>query len=418
MVPRRLKVGFAVAASTFFLASALGGKAVAATQQESSPPAKPNTAEAHVGKGYDAMKDGRYREAAREFQAALALDPALTRARYQLAVCWFALGNTAEARAEFTRLKEETRGDPSVMYYLARLDLREGDRDAAIQKLLPLVNAPPFPDTAYYLGTAYLEKGALEAAEKWLQLAARAEPRDYRVPDHLARAYQREGKREEAERQFRISSGLRQNYDEASQQAVTCSRLLETKPFDEARAACQRLFDPNDPDRLTTLGLLYGQHGFYAEAVEPLENASRLDPDSSEVQHDLGLTYFRLRRYGAARPALEKAVALRPDFFGSNALLGATLFALGQDEVAYKVLSHAHALNPEDRDTASLLLKEALVLAYRAEAEKKYGSALGYFRKAADLQPEDQEVQKHLAEMSRRLGLSSRTKPTQGGTKP
>ncbi len=418
MGSRRLKLGLPVVAIAFILAPGLAGGAGAPTLQQSSPPAKPDSAEAHVGRGYDALKDERYQEAAKEFRAALALNPDLTRARYQLAVCWFALGNTQEARREFEHLEKQTGGSPSVVYYLARLDLREGNFDRAVERLTPLAHDPPFPDTAYYLATAYLDKGELELAEKWLRVAAQADPHDYRVPDHLARVYQRQGGKAEAEKQFEISSQLRKRFDQASQQAVTCSRLLETKPINQARPACQQLFDPNDADKLTTLGLLYGQHAFYAEAVQPLEKAGRLDPDSSEIQHDLGLTYFRLRRYGEARPALEKAVALRPDFFGSNALLGATLYALGQDEAAYKVLSHAHALNPDDRDTASLLFKEALILAYRAETEKKYGSALGYFRKAADLQPEDQEVQKHLAELSRRLGPGSGKKLTGDGSAP
>jgi len=86
-----------------------------------------------------------------------------------------------------------------------------------------LVNDPPFPDTASYLGTAYVQKGELAAGEKWLQVAARADPRDYRVPEHLARAYQREGRKMEAEKQFALSSQLRQ-------QAVACNQLLETKP--------------------------------------------------------------------------------------------------------------------------------------------------------------------------------------------
>src|SRR5215472_4689267 len=98
--------------------------------------------------------------------------------------------------------------------------------------------------------------------------------------------------------------------------------------------ACQRLFVPDDPDKLTTLGILYGKHGAYAEAIAPLERAARLDPESAEVQHDLGLTYFRLKQYQQARGPLEKAVELRPDFFGSNALLGATLYALKEDEAA------------------------------------------------------------------------------------
>jgi tetratricopeptide (TPR) repeat protein len=196
---------------------------------------------------------------------------------------------------------------------------------------------------------------------------------------------------------------------------VACSQSLETKPSDQTHPACQQLFDPNDPDKLTTLGLLYGQHGLYAEAVQPLEKADRLDPESFEIQHDLGLTYFRLRRYTEARVALAKAVALRPDFFGSNALLGATLYALGQDEVAYEVLNHAHALNPEDGDTAGLPLKEALILANREEHRENYELAVGYLRKAVQLQPENKEVRQRLSDFSRRLSGLPRLEP---GTPP
>ncbi len=365
-------------------------------------PAPTETAESHLGKGYEAEKDDRYQVAAKEFQAALALNPGLVRARYQVAVCWFALGRIQEARQEFEHLQKETGGDSSVVYQLARLDLREGDVESAVKRLAGLVNDPPFPDTAYYLGTAYLHKGEFGAAEKWLEVAALADPRDYRVPERLARTYLREGRKTEAEKQFALSSQLRQGYDQASRQAVACSQLLETRPLEEAKAACEQLFDPNDPDRLTTLGLLYGQHDRYEEAVKPLEEASRLDPDSFEINHDLGLSYFRLRRYREARKPLEKAVALRPDFFGSNALLGATLYTLGEDEAAYKVLGHAHALDPEDRDAGDLLLKEALILASKEEAQKKYTSALAYLRTAGRLRPQDQEVQQRISELLRR----------------
>ena len=123
--------------------------------------ASADTAEAHLGKGYEAEKDERYLVAAKEFQAALAINPGLVRARYQLAVCWFALGRTQEARQEFERLQNETGGNTSVVYQLARLDLRDGDVESAIKKLVRLVNNPPFPDATYYLGTAYLQKGEL-----------------------------------------------------------------------------------------------------------------------------------------------------------------------------------------------------------------------------------------------------------------
>jgi len=196
--------------------------------------------------------------------------------------------------------------------------------------------------------------------------------------------------------------------DEGTQQSVTCSQLLETEPLDQARPACEQLFDPNDSAKLMTLGMLYGQHGYFGEAVAPLEKASRLDPDSWEVYHDLGLTYFRLHRYPEARTALEKAVELRPDFFGSNALLGAALYTLGQDDAAYKALQHAHALNPGDHDTADLLFKEAMLLADKEAARQQYATALGYLKAAAALHPDDEQVRQKTAELSGRAAPTAR----------
>lgn len=383
---------------------------------QAKPPA--DSAEAHVGKGYEAVKDERYQVAAEEFHAALALNPSLVGARYQMAACLFAMGKFQEARREFELLEKETRGGPSVVYQLARLDLQAGDFEAAIKRLRPLVNDPPFPDTAYYLGTAYLRNGEPGPAEKWFAVAARADPSDYRVPERLAHVYQGEGRKSEAAKQFALSSQLREQYLRTAQQAVTCSQRLESKPLEDAKAVCDRLFDPHDPDRLTVLGMLYGQHGRYDEALKPLEEASRLDPDSFEINHNLGLSYFQLRRYREARRPLEKAVALCPDFYGSNSLLGATLYMLGDDLAAFKVLGHAHALSPENADTSTLLFKEALILANKAATQKNYTSALAYLRSAAELEPQDRAVQQHISELSQIASQSRQPKRAEKTTPP
>lgn len=387
------------------------------------PPAKPqetnasspiNTVAAYLGKGYELVKDERYREAATEFQAALALDPNHVRARYQLAVCWFALFRFPEARSEFNRVRRQIGDDPMVVYYLGRIDLAERDADSAIRKLRGLTSSPPFPDTCYYLGSAYLEKEDFREAEKWLRAAAVATPRDFRVHDHLGRVYQKQGRRADAENEYALSSQLRAHVNEASRLAVTCSMELETQDLREGRATCQQLFDSRDPDKLVTLGLLYGRHGFFAEAVDPLEQAARLDPDSSEIQHDLGLTYFRLRRYKEARASLEKAVALRPDFFGSCALLGATLYALGEHELSYPALRHAHQLDPRHQDTARLLFSVAVGLAQTEFKEKRYEECLHDLQVAAEVRPTDPDVHRRLAEVYGVLGRSAEAAREQG----
>src|ERR1700730_6152711 len=60
-----------------------------------------DTAEAHLGKGYDALKQDQYDLAATEFRAALDLDPKLVlRARFPLAVALFEMHKSDAARRQ------------------------------------------------------------------------------------------------------------------------------------------------------------------------------------------------------------------------------------------------------------------------------------------------------------------------------
>jgi tetratricopeptide (TPR) repeat protein len=356
-------------------------------------------ATAHIGKGYELEQKDQYAEAAREFRAALAIDPGASSARYQLGVCLFALGEREESRKEFESLQKATHGDPSITYYLGRLDLLAGDTPGAIHRLEPLMSAPPFPDTPFYLGSAYLTKGDVPGAIKWLRKGTQTDPRDFRVHYRLARALQQAGLLKESEEEYTRSTELRENYNESARQSVACNQAIRAKPIEEARAVCNALFDPNDPDRLTTLGMLYGENAKYAEAIEPLKRAAELDPDSFEIFHNLGLTYFRLKQFAEARAPLEKAVNLRPDFFGSNALLGATLYSLKDDQAAYRVLDSAHQLKPDDADTAELLFRVSVILGNKLAGAGDYTHSLKFLTKAAELRPGSPELQRRIAEV-------------------
>jgi len=359
---------------------------------------------AHVGKGYKFIQEERYKEAVIEFQRALAVNPGLVRARYQLAVCLFALGERDESQRQFDLLRKETTDAANVLYYLGRLRLLAGDNDAAIQIFRKIAGDPPFPDTSFYLGCAYLAEGNVSEAISALKRAEASAPRDFRIPYRLARAYQQSGQTAQAEKEFQRSTALRQGYNEAARASGECSDALKSRPIGEARAVCERMADPNDPDKLTSLGIIYGEHGAYNEAIVPLERAAKLDPESFEIFHNLGLSYFRLRRYPEARTALEKAVSLRPDFFGSNALLGAVLFALQEDELAYRMLVHASELDPGNADTASLLFKVAMLLARDRFRAKDYTLCAEYLQTASKAQPSDPSAHRRLAEIYGLLG--------------
>lgn len=359
---------------------------------QSAPPA-----DAHLGKGFQLLEDDRYQEAAREFQEALSVAPQMTRARYQLAICLFALGERERARAEFERVDRERGGDPQAAYFLGRIDLAGGANQRSIAHLRPIASSPPFPDTAFYLGCAYLALRDTAAAIHWLKEAEATNPRDFRVHYRLARAYQAAAQKEDAEREYLLSTQAREHYDEAARDYTLCEKALETQNAGDAHTVCDRIFDRNDPDKLTLLGMVYGRHGRYEDSLPPLQAAARLDPDSFEIFHNLGVSYFRLRRYSDAEAQLSRSIALRPDYFGSNALLGATLYLLKRDEEAYRVLDHAHQLNPSSEDTATLLFQEAMLLGQRNFQGRNYEDAVRYWRKAAGIRPDDAAVRERIA---------------------
>ena len=404
----RLAVLGALAALAFVAPSA--GQAQNSPADQKAETAPFDSVDAHLGRGYAALKDDRYEEAASQFRAALALDPKLTlRARFPLAVTLFESQKPEEARKEFEAVRSEVGDHPDVMYYLGRLELTDGNFEKAVQDLTKAAAKPPFPDTAYYLGSAYLKKGELEPASKWLETAVKLNPQDPHVLERLGALYRQQGRKTNAEKTFAQAADLRQRDATASRVRIECAQKLESSSIEEARPVCEQLFDPNDAGKLTMLGTLYGQHLNYAEALKPLRRAAELSPDSPQAEYNLALDCFELQRYAEAREALEKVMKLWPDLSQLSTLYGAVLYKLGDASSAYRALSRAHELNVQDANTANLLYEVSIVLAKESITQKQYASALQYLREAAELHPTDPDLHRQLAETYSLAGQPERS---------
>lgn len=371
--------------------------------------------EAHLGRGYAALKNDRFDEAAREFQAALELDSTLLlRARFPLAMALFELHQPEEARREFEIVRREVGDHPNVMYYLGRLDLSEEKFDEAIQKLTKASAKPPFPDTYYYLGCAYLKHGDKASAEKWLHEAAALDAQDSRVQYQLGVLYRSSGRPDQAQTAFSRSEVLRQREAENGRLGMACNQKLDQGSLEAARSVCEQLFDLSDPQKLAALGTIYGQHGFYEEATKPLRLAADLSSNSPQMQYNLALAYFRQKRYEEARVALAKAVKQWPDLFELDALYGAVLYRLGEQDTAYAVLNHAHELDPQNTESTDLLYRVSMLLARQNLANKKFTLAVRYLGEAAQLRQTESEPHRLMAEIFSVTGEPERAQAERG----
>jgi tetratricopeptide (TPR) repeat protein len=349
-----------------------------------------DTAESHLGKGYDALKQDRYDVAADEFRAALRLDPKLVlRARFPLAVALFEMKKPEEARREFEGVRREVGDHPNISYYLGRLDLEALNFAGAIQNFSKAMEKPPFPDAAYYLGYAYFKQEDLANAEKCFKQAAELTPHDARVQYQLGLVYRKQGKEEEAKKAMEGSSEQRRRDSNESQLRLECAKKLDQGPRQEAHALCEQLYDPDNAEKLTALGTIYGQHGDAEAALKPLRRAAELAPQSPQMQYNLALAYFQMNHFEEARTPLANALARWPDIFQLNFLYGAVLSKLGEDIQAYQSLRRAHELNAQDAATGDLLFLTGLSLARKAQSARRYPDSLRYLEEIAALRPQE-----------------------------
>jgi tetratricopeptide (TPR) repeat protein len=387
------------------------GKRESASQE--NPTAGTDTLEAHLGKGYEALKQDQYDVAAGEFRSALKLDPKLVlRAQFPLAVALFEMHQSDEARLQFEAVRRAEGDHPNILYYLGRLDLEDHNFPAAIKNLNQAVDKPPFPDTSYYLGYAYFKQDDLKDAEKWLKEAARTNPHDARVQYQLGLVYRGEGLDEEAKKAMELSEELRQRDSNDSKLRLECVKKLDQGPREEAHAVCDKLYDSENAEKLTALGTMYGQHGDFEAALKPLLRAAELAPESPQMQYNLALTYYQANQFEQARAPLAKSIQRWPDLFQLNALYGAVLLKLGEDLPAYDALHHAHQLNPQDSGTVDLLYMATMDLGQKILEEKnrsatRNSDSLRYFEEAAKLRPQEPAPHQRMAEAYTLAGRSA-----------
>jgi tetratricopeptide (TPR) repeat protein len=314
---------------------------------------------ASLGKGNELMQAERYVEAAAQFKQALQYDKALDEARKNLAICEFELREYQQARDLFQTMLP-TASRPVAAYYLARIDLLNGDPDSAIVHLRSLRGSDAtaqrsIVDWRYYLGVAYFKKAQFTDAIEYFRRQIESNPRDFRAHQWLARALVKTGQATEATQEFAHAKELHEYYTQGSVAISGCRSLLRAGKREEAWADCQPMLETDDVDKVAAIGMLFGEVGDQAHSFVAWQKAVALDPDSPELNYDLALASFQLKDMAHAREHAQIACKLWPQFPEANVLYGTILYMLADDAEAVLVLKRAEALRPEDANVRRLL---------------------------------------------------------------
>jgi tetratricopeptide (TPR) repeat protein len=178
------------------------------------------------------------------------------------------------------------------------------------------------------------------------------------------------------------------------------------------------------------LGVLYGQTGRHAQAIDHIAAAARLAPRAEYFQ-DLGQTYLMAQRVDDAVAAFRRAVALDPAAVPPRVALGTVLQQTGAAAEAIGHLQEAAALAPgafaahynlgvalaaEGRaDEAIAAYRQALMIEPNSPAalanlgivlkeEKKFDEAIDCYRRALAAAPDIPSLHSNLAVALRQTG--------------
>lgn len=192
-----------------------------------------------------------------------------------------------------------------------------------------------------------------------------------------ARRMDREGRDEEAARQYRKVLALDPGHLRARNNLGV---LLDRRGNHEAaiehfRTALER--EPDNPELLGNLGAALGGLGRYAQAERELRKAVRLEPNRIDVRANLGILHFRRGLYAQAEAELAWVCGEDPEHGPAHLYRGEALNRLGRADEALEVLERASHLEPRNPRIFHLMgilydrkhLAEEAALMYRRARE-------------------------------------------------
>ena len=167
-------------------------------------------------------------------------------------------------------------------------------------------------------GSVFFERGYMQEAERFFQLALRDDPSSAEACYGLGSVFLQQEKPAEAHIRFERAVQLRPHYPGTLPNAWNNLGILAARAghTDEGIRDFQRALeiDPDHLIALQNLGNAYRQAKRWEDAKSVLRRALRINPDSPEANYGLGMVFAQLDDTDKAYEYLQKALASRPAY--------------------------------------------------------------------------------------------------------
>jgi len=355
---------FIIQRSSFIVAFAASVLLAGQTSRKPAPSPAQDDVSALLKTAQDALDRKDFDSAAKSLKSAVASQP-------DLVAAWFDL-----AYAE-TRLHQN---DEAVKDYQRAVELQPGLYPARLN-----------------LGILLIEDHHPDAAAEQLAKAVELKPEDARARLYYARALNLAGKPELAAQQFQ--EVLRLDPAQASAHYDLAQIELQQKHYEEARASFEKAAQLDPKLTQAQLGWALALEGLggpgelnqsAAAAAQHFESYLAAKPDDLETRFHLARVYLTLGKNQEARDNLEKVYQANPQMPGIAAALGdvnALLKNLPESERFYK---QALATTPNEADLHRALGQTLL-------DEQKYPESESEFRASLKLDGHNGDTAKGLA---------------------
>ena len=274
---------------------------------------RPNDAAAHFDLGYVYTAQQESDKAIAEYRKAVDLDPKMIQAQLNLGISLLP-GDPKGAIAPLQKAIELNYAFERAHYVLGIAEGRSGNAAAAEKEYTVAVKLDPNDaDAQAALGRTFLAEGKAADAEAAFRELLKLKPGSQEAELGLAQSLLQQKKTADAT--DALTAYLNENPNDAKARVMQASALVELDKNDEALASLDRAAQsgPETVEALELRSMIYYRKSDFAKAVAVLQKAEATAPEDASIHARLGHALLETKNYSGAAHELNEALRLDPN---------------------------------------------------------------------------------------------------------